>query len=140
MVNRKEYYQKNKERILAENKRSYLKNRSKRVEAYKKYYQENKDRWREHNRQGNLRKRVMRQEIIKLLGGKCVKCGFDDWRALQVDHINGGGTKERKIVTDVPSLYKAVVSDVESDKKKYQLLCANCNWIKRYENRERWDG
>ena len=28
---------------------------------------------------------------------KCLKCGFSDRRALQIDHINGGGIKERRI-------------------------------------------
>ena len=33
------------------------------------------------------------------------------------------------------------VHNIEQIKKekKYQLLCANCNWIKRFENKE-WGG
>jgi hypothetical protein len=40
--------------------------------------------------------RKKRQELIMVLGGHCIKCGFSDWRALQVDHTNGGGAKERR--------------------------------------------
>lgn len=34
--------------------------------------------------------------IYKVLGNKCCKCGFVDERALQLDHINGDGFKDRK--------------------------------------------
>ena len=67
-----------------------------------------------------------------MLGGKCVHCGNTDHRCLQVDHIDGGGTKERKEF-DANSLYRKIV---RGHKRGYQLLCANCNWIKRWENQE----
>lgn len=76
------------------------------------------------------------------LGGKCLRCGFTDERALQIDHVNGGGSKEhhrrqkngamwRRIC--LSKYYRLVVNDTTG---KYQLLCANCNWIKRTENGE----
>lgn len=79
-----------------------------------------------------------RQKTLDLLGGKCVHCGFSDPRALQVDHINGGGRQERLSFPgkspNVNKLYQLVAADVNRD--KYQLLCANCNVIKRIENGE----
>lgn len=91
----------------------------KRIEYFKKY-----------NKTYNA---DVRQRVIKAYGGKCVKCGFADWRALQLDHINGGGSLEsKKGITgrrrNLDALYNV--------DKKYQLLCANCNWIKRYEMEE----
>ena len=76
------------------------------------------------------------------LGGKCALCGFTDIRALQIDHVNGGGTREhhrrkpdgnnwRRIC--LSKYYRLVVEDQTG---KYQLLCANCNWIKRTTNGE----
>lgn len=77
----------------------------------------------------------LRKKVIAHFGGKCVRCGYDDWRALQVDHIQGGGRKafptkrrsalgyHRELLTAVPGII-------------YQVLCCNCNWIKRYENKE----
>jgi len=80
--------------------------------------------------------RAMRQMLLKAMGGKCVRCGFDDWRALQADHIHGGGGKERAVVTNRNAYYKTILANPD----KYQLLCANCNWIKRYEKEEyRWN-
>lgn len=65
------------------------------------------------------------------LGGKCVKCGIDDVRVLQIDHINGGGTRESKLRGNLFA-YRRVING-DSD---LQLLCANCNWIKRHERKE----
>lgn len=78
--------------------------------------------------------RKKRAEIIDFLGGECVRCGFDDWRALQVDHVNGDGHIHRKQdgTTFTSKLFRTIVEDP----KRFQLLCANCNWIKRYENNE----
>ena len=75
----------------------------------------------------------LRKAVIELLGGHCIQCGFSDVRALQVDHINGGGSKERK---NGISNGRMLMLDVMKTEGKYQLLCANCNWIKRVINRE----
>ena len=75
----------------------------------------------------------LRQAVIAKLGNKCIRCGFADFRALQIDHIDGNGYKERKrIVANAPGWYRRILVDPSG----YQVLCANCNWIKRYENRE----
>lgn len=76
-------------------------------------------------------------KAFNILGGKCSKCKFKDHRALQLDHINGERAKDpisgsgysyyrHKFIIDYPKKAKVI----------YQLLCANCNWIKRYENKE----
>lgn len=75
--------------------------------------------------------RRMRKAVITFLGGKCIKCGFSDERALQVDHIDGGGAQERK-KGNSSTFYLKILKGT----KGYQLLCANCNWIKRVENHE----
>lgn len=81
--------------------------------------------------------RKMRKAVLEVLGNKCAKCGFSDSRALQIDHINGGGSKERKTTgTGSAYFYKTVLESFIKKEQKYQLLCANCNWIKRYENKE----
>jgi hypothetical protein len=74
----------------------------------------------------------LRTKVLQKFGSKCMQCGFDDFRALQIDHINGGGSSERKTLKK-DSLYREVLKD---NTNKYQLLCANCNSIKRIENNE----
>ena len=77
-----------------------------------------------------------RRRIVELLGGKCCQCGFSDYRALQIDHINGKGYNERKSMGQ-REMYKKILDELESGVfSNYQLLCANCNWIKRHENNE----
>ena len=91
----------------------------------------------DHNRK--LRRNYQREHrmaALETLGKVCVKCGFSDIRALQIDHMNGGGQKEIKRLGSRTKLYKLVIQSVLNKENKYQLLCANCNWIKRYENNE----
>lgn len=83
-------------------------------------------------RRGHRRKQ--RLQVIEILGGCCVKCGFTDVRALQVDHINGGGSQARKTVS-LDSMHNMILR-AGNGLGIYQLLCANCNWIKRHENNE----
>jgi RNase P subunit RPR2 len=82
----------------------------------------------------NLYARRQRKQIVEHLGGVCAKCGFSDPRALQIDHINGGGHEKRMEGQYWFILYRDVLADV--NRERYQLLCANCNWIKRFERRE----
>lgn len=84
-----------------------------------------------------LEKQKKKKEIHTALGGICLKCGFSDSRALQIDHINGGGYTERKLYpTNPKKYYSDILKSINNNEGKYQLLCANCNWIKRFENNE----
>jgi hypothetical protein len=75
---------------------------------------------------------VLRLSVIDKLGRRCVRCGFEDVRALQVDHVNEDGSHHRQIVTknNVNRLYREMLADTFG---RFQVLCANCNWIKRFE-------
>lgn len=75
----------------------------------------------------------LRNKILDMFGRKCMWCGFSDVRALQVDHKNGGGRDDVSSFKSRYSYYKHVL---KVGAKKYQLLCANCNWIKRVERGE----
>jgi 5-methylcytosine-specific restriction endonuclease McrA len=67
-------------------------------------------------------------EIIALLGGKCVKCGFDNPLALDIDHID----RRRKLRMKSYPLQRRV-SDWRKNMKHIQLLCANCHRIQTHE-------
>jgi hypothetical protein len=87
------------------------------------------------DRARELRKRK-RLEIFELLGNKCAQCGISDQRVLQIDHINGGGARERKIFHSNHPYYSHVFEELKHGPKDYQLLCANCNIIKLIEAKE----
>lgn len=76
-----------------------------------------------------------KERIFDILGRKCSRCGFSDKRALQIDHKNGGGSKERKSIGQ-RQMYANILKCLENGSQEYQILCANCNWIKRHENKE----
>jgi len=64
-------------------------------------------------------------------------CGMEDVRVLQVDHINAGGQEDRrKLGGYIPMLKHIMELPIEEAKAKYQVLCANCNIIKRFESAE----
>ena len=81
----------------------------------------------------------LKKQVLEHLGGKCVRCGFTDSRALQIDHVHADGSyDENRIIAGrfTGVYYKLVYKSVENNEGKYQLLCANCNVIKKIENRE----
>lgn len=132
---RKEYYQKNKEAIKKKVREYYAKNRleiiNKRKKYHKKRYLNSREEVTKYYRERNKERRI---ELIKAMGGKCVWCGYTDWRALQIDRVNGDGVEDRKITKNFSK--KQIIERFKNYPEKYQLLCSNCNWIKRYENRE----
>lgn len=65
-----------------------------------------------------------------------MRCGFADVRALQIDHVLGGGVREIRSGIGYHTYYLRVIESVALREGKYQLLCANCNWIKRAEQGE----
>ena len=85
---------------------------------------------------GNSTAAKKRTEIINILGGECIKCKFSDIRALQIDHIDGGGHIQQKQMGGRYYVYKYYLENKDLIKNELQLLCANCNWIKREENKE----
>lgn len=99
-----------------------------------KYRETHPERFRaQQRRYDRTRNEKYREAIFVLLGRCCARCGFSDRRALQVDHRTGGGLAERRASGhDVVSRCKRILADPS----KYQMLCANCNWIKRHENKE----
>lgn len=107
-----------------------LKDKSKVYTKNNESYARNKEKYKIAMDEMNLR---YKKAAFDLLGNKCRICGFEDFRALQVDHVDGGGVQEIRDGSHATRLrYKRVLENPE----KYQLLCANHNMIKRYENNE----
>lgn len=66
---------------------------------------------------------------------RCVRCGFDDLRALTLDHItdNGATERRRRHVTGINLLRWLRRRGFPPG---YQTLCANCNLTKEIDRRE----
>ena len=67
----------------------------------------------------------LRNAVLILYHPCCRQCGFDDRRALQVDHIYGEGGKDYRKKGP-----RGVLIDALRYPRRYQILCANCNTIK----------
>lgn len=99
--------------------------------------------YREYYKKADIKRKVAqlqhlkdkRQElklaIFEAYGGvKCNCCGNTRKECLQVDHINGGGCKHLKSFPSNNSFYGWLKKSGYPE--GFQILCANCNWIKRF--------
>lgn len=131
----REYYKSHPEK-MREKRNKYYKLHPDRMKKFKQnYFKNNKEKiYMRARKYDKTWRRRMREAALSILGNKCIRCGFSDERALQIDHIQGNGNKERKTITT--NLNKIVVESISKGENKYQLLCANCNWIKKFENKE----
>lgn len=69
----------------------------------------------------------LKKKVYDRYGRKCKRCGFSDERVLQIDHVNGDGAK------DLDKWAQFLRKVLNAPDGQYQVLCANCNWIKRIE-------
>ena len=105
------------------------------VPRHKEYRERHSEQIRQQNKMVKEKRRLLLFEILG--GAKCVRCGFSDIRALQFDHIYGNGCKDRRDRNLSGSdLIKYYSRNPEEAKQKLQVLCCNCNWIKRWEKGE----
>jgi hypothetical protein len=66
----------------------------------------------------------LRAQVLEAYGGTCALCSEDDPDLLQIDHVHGGGTKERKSVRG-HRFYAQVIRQGFPD--HYRLLCVACH-------------
>jgi len=135
-VIRKKWYADNHDQILNDKHEYYKENRAAILKNKSEYRLKNLDKirvrikkWTDDNAEHVVEShRVYRQSIINqvldLLGQKCVTCGLDIKEFLTIDHVNNDGNTERSF----GSLgWKRRILNGESDKTRYQVLCHNCN-------------
>lgn len=147
----KRYYEKNRNKIRNGQRTYYKENREVLLEKQnyrsKKYYKNNREKILErirtryannlngaYDRKSYLareRHKRNRQLMFDALGGAMCMCGFDDIRAIEVDHVNGGGKEHRKKLSNAQ--YRDYVI---SHPNEFQVLCSNCHSIKTYERGE----
>lgn len=68
---------------------------------------------------------------------ECKKCGYTDIRALSIDHIDGSGHAHKDHLgkrLKGESIYRWLKA--HNFPQGFQVLCMNCQFIKRHENNE----
>lgn len=78
----------------------------------------------ETNRQS---RRKLRLETIAAYGGLCSCCGESHQEFLAIDHINGGGTAQRRALGFRGSEFHRWLRALGYPKDECRLLCHNCN-------------
>jgi hypothetical protein len=80
---------------------------------------------------------ALKAEVLARYGTVCAECGFDDPRALQIDHVENNGAEERKRLGGQNfsgwRFYQWLKS--QGWPEGYQTLCANHNAIKHCESK-----
>lgn len=79
---------------------------------------------------------TLKKDILTHYGNgqcKCIRCGFEDLRALTIDHVSGNGTKHRRSIRTGNFYSWLKYNNYPSG---FQTLCGNCQLIKKDENRE----
>lgn len=130
------HYQKHKAEYVIRNHKYYTENKTSVYKKQKEYFLKNKEMRHNINSESRLKLKI---EVITHYGnGKCacVKCGFDDIRALTIDHINNGGTRHREETET--TIYRWLKRNGYPE--GYQSLCMNCNLIKEVERRRNKSG
>jgi hypothetical protein len=150
----KSYYRKNRRRLLeydrttriARRKASPKKRRAynRRIQRWKqlhprkwklwrlKWYHKNRGKLREKGREASV---ALKRAVIAAYGGKCKCCGEKEESFLCVDHVRNDGKRHfggpnRKYRMAGSILYRWLKKK-RFPKKRFQLLCCNCNQGKK---------
>lgn len=109
-----------------------------RKERNRKYYTSHKELLRRHYRAKHLRYTSdLRIAVLEHYGNgelKCVRCGFDNPSALDIDHVDGVKNYEEGANWHGLRLYRWL--EENSYPEGFQTLCRNCNWLKYIDSRK----
>ena len=108
-------------------------------------------RWKEINRmavkkyaktdKGKLDRKRYRErvklKVVDILGNKCNHCGYTDIRALEIDHINGGGKLARRLFGGELKEWLYFLKVPDELIQRFQILCRNCHKLKTIEDKKK---
>jgi hypothetical protein len=138
-IRQKVRHQENKEKENQIGREYYQKNKEKKLERTHNYQHKNASMI---SAQKSTRNKAAKADALTHYGnGKiaCVKCGFNDIRALSIDHIDGSGADKRKERRSTGvNLYGWLKRN--NYPEGFQTLCMNCQAEKKILNREQTRG
>ncbi len=125
---------KNRVRYNIKSRNYYADHKSQVRETVKRWRDNNPEKWVRIYKYGAIERKNKIIEHYSNSTMKCSKCGISDIRVLSIDHIKGKGNKHRKEVGCGANLYNWIIKNNFPD--GFQVLCMNCQFIKRHENNE----
>lgn len=109
------------------------------AERVRKWRKAHPEKEREARQRVIKKNQLLKQDVLTHYGGgkcACIRCDFNDIRALSIDHIGGGGNRVRaRRFKGTGTFYRWLQQ--ENYPEGYQTLCMNCQFIKSYEKGER---
>lgn len=75
----------------------------------------------------------LKNDVYQKLGRKCVYCGCDVYEALEINHINGGGSKEFSTGKNHKSHRVFYLEILNNKRQDLEIVCRPCNavhWLK----------
>lgn len=127
---RASYYYANKEKCLKESYEWWRKNVDKKMAQTKRRIANNPELKQKYKQNTSASARNWHRNIrLKVLthysngSPKCACCGIEEIIFLCIDHINGGGNKQRKSITKSLPRWLYMNNYPEG----YRILCWNCN-------------
>ena len=78
-----------------------------------------------------LRAREKKRVVMIHYGGKCVCCGEARIEFLSVDHVNGGGEKQKRELGIGSDMYSWLIRN-NFPEEGYRVLCFNCNMARGF--------
>lgn len=123
-----------KEKDKKNNHNSYIRHREKRLKQNKEWIENHREQRRKQQREwSRIYNRQLKNTVLTFYGNgeaRCILCGESRIECLSIDHINGGGNKQR-IETKMigPRFYKWLINSKFPD--EYRTLCMNCQFVER---------
>lgn len=116
--------------------KQYQKENRKHINSYMRKYRANHPEYVKKDSKRDRQNRIDRKlKCFSQYSGssppKC-KCGFENIRALTIDRIDGNHKETTKLYGD--DLYRFLIETAYPE--GWQVLCMNCQWLKRYDNKE----
>lgn len=110
-------------RIRTEEQKKYNKEHPQRWKRLQKYFKENKEEI------SKISRERVRKVVLNIISGnnpRCANCGCDDIRLLEINHKDGGGSKERLQGRNQEMFVRNIYKGIRKT-NDLNLLCRVCN-------------
>jgi len=86
---------------------------------------------RKHKKSYEMRGKELIYSILK--DAKCVDCGYDNWLALEFDHL-----PEHVKKYDISQMYTKSLKAIQTEIDKCDIVCSNCHTIRSFTRAQSW--
>ena len=86
-------------------------------------------------------KDAIHDKAVTKLGGICAICRCNEIKLLEIDHIDGNGYLERRLLGGSRGVYLKIINgNIETLKKEYKCLCVICHNVKHATQKVGYNG